>query len=73
MVTTPTGGPWAMVHCNNCTSDINAWAEALHGFAKAAGLSLGKGDVYTTLFESAMRARRTAAASSTSPISPASP
>ena len=54
MVTTPTGRPVAMVHCNNCTSDINAWAEALHGFAKAAGLSLGKGDVYTTLFESAM-------------------
>ena len=54
MVTTPTGRPVAMVHCNNCTSDINAWAEALHGFAKAAGLSMNKGDVYTTLFESAM-------------------
>ena len=26
MVTTPTGKPVAMVHCNNCTSDINAWA-----------------------------------------------
>ena len=49
MVTTPTGRPVAMVHCNNCTSDINAWAEALYGFAKAAGLSLNKGDVYTCL------------------------
>ena len=58
MVTTPTGRPVAMVHCNNCTSDINAWAEALHGFAKAAGLSLGKGDVYTTLFESAMQGQK---------------
>ena len=54
MVTTPTGRPVAMVHCNNCTSDINAWAEALYGFAQAAGLSMNKGDVYTTLFESAM-------------------
>ncbi|MDY2655627.1 MAG: FGGY-family carbohydrate kinase [Candidatus Limiplasma sp.] len=54
MVTTPTGRPVAMVHCNNCTSDINAWAETLHGFAQAAGLSLSKGDVYTTLFETAM-------------------
>ena len=25
MVTTPSGSPVAMVHCNNCTSDINAW------------------------------------------------
>ena len=54
MVTTPTGRPVAMVHCNNCTSDINAWAETLHGFVQAAGLSLSKGDVYTTLFETAM-------------------
>lgn len=54
MVTTPTGRPVAMVHCNNCTSDINAWADALYGFAQAAGLSMNKGDVYTTLFETAM-------------------
>ena len=38
MVTTPTGKPVAMVHCNNCTSDINAWAGMLKGFADAAGL-----------------------------------
>jgi sugar (pentulose or hexulose) kinase len=25
MVTTPTGSPVAMVHCNSCTSDIDAW------------------------------------------------
>lgn len=54
MVTTPDGAPVAMVHCNNCTSDINAWADALYGFAQAAGLSMNKGDVYTTLFETAM-------------------
>ena len=54
MVTTPTGRPVAMVHSNNCTSDITAWADALYGFAQAAGLSMNKGDVYTTLFETAM-------------------
>ena len=27
MVTTPAGDPVAMVHCNNCTSDLNAWVE----------------------------------------------
>ncbi len=27
MVTTPTGDLVAMVHCNNCTSDLNAWVD----------------------------------------------
>lgn len=31
MVTTPTGKPVAMVHCNNCTSDLNAWVSLLGG------------------------------------------
>ncbi len=31
MVTTPTGKPVAMVHCNNCTSDLNAWVGLLGG------------------------------------------
>lgn len=55
MVTTPSGKPVAMVHCNNCTSDINAWADMLYGFAGAAGLEIKKGDVYTTLFNAAMK------------------
>jgi len=37
MVTTPTGKPVAMVHCNNCTSDIDDWARMLCGFAEALG------------------------------------
>ena len=37
MVTTPAGRPAAMVHCNNCTSDINAWAELLMGFSARRG------------------------------------
>ncbi len=31
MVTTPSGLPVAMVHCNNCTSDLNAWVGLLGG------------------------------------------
>ena len=54
MVTTPTGKPVAMVHCNNCTSDINAWAGMLSGFAKAAGKEIPMGDIYTAIFTSAM-------------------
>ncbi len=58
MVTTPTGKPVAMVHCNNCTSDINAWAGMLHGFSAAAGQELDMGKVYTTLFNAAMEGEK---------------
>lgn len=44
-----------MVHCNNCTSDINAWAKMLYEFTGAAGLDMQKGDVYTALFNAAMK------------------
>ncbi len=54
MVTTPTGKPVAMVHCNNCTSDINAWAGMLSGFCKAAGKPADMGEIYTALFTAAL-------------------
>lgn len=54
MVTTPTGLPVAMVHCNNCTSDINAWAGVLGGFAAAAGKPCDMGDIFITLFNAAL-------------------
>lgn len=34
MVTTPAGDAVAMVHCNNCTSDLNAWVNIFKEFAK---------------------------------------
>lgn len=37
MVTTPDGKPVAMVHCNNCSSDIDAWAEVFQGFSATLG------------------------------------
>ncbi len=55
MVTTTTGKPVAMVHCNNCTSDINAWAEMLAGFAQAANLPIDRGEIFTTIFRAAMQ------------------
>ena len=58
MVTTPSGRPVAMVHCNNCTSDINAWAGMLKGFAQAAGLEVSMGDIYTSIFKSAMQGEK---------------
>ncbi|MFL0249757.1 xylulokinase [Clostridium neuense] len=38
LVTTPTGNLVAMVHCNNCTSDLNAWVNIFKEFAEAMGL-----------------------------------
>ena len=43
MVTTPAGDPVAMVHCNNCTSDINSWANLFKEFSEATGNSLKLG------------------------------
>ena len=54
MVTTPTGLPVAMVHCNNCTSDINAWVNLFAEFAEAVGVPVNKGDLYTILFRKAL-------------------
>ena len=54
MVTTPTGKPVAMVHCNNCTSDINAWAGMLKGFVDACGLDISMNDIYVNLFNAAL-------------------
>lgn len=54
IVTTPMGDPVAMVHCNNCTSDINGWVGLLCNFAELMGADLDRGEVFTKLFESAL-------------------
>ena len=54
MVTTPAGAPVAMVHCNNCTSDINAWVGLFAEFAEAVGAKISKGDLFTMLFRKAL-------------------
>ena len=54
MVTTPAGLPVAMVHCNNCTSDINAWAGLFRDFADRAGVKLTDDELYTLLFSVAL-------------------
>ena len=54
MVTTPDGLPVAMVHCNNCTSDINAWVNLLAEFAEVIGDPVEKGKLFTLLFRKAL-------------------
>ena len=54
MVTTPDGAPVAMVHCNNCTSDINAWVNLFASFAETIGAPQDKGKLFTLLFRKAL-------------------
>ena len=54
MVTTPAGLPVAMVHCNNCTSDINAWVRLFAEFAEAIGAPQDRGTLFTLLFRKAL-------------------
>ncbi len=51
MVTTPTGKPVAMVHCNNCTNDMNEWVSVLRETAEAFGAAPDTGDLYTKLYQ----------------------
>ena len=53
MVTTPAGDPVAMVHCNNCTSEINAWAGMLQEFAHCIGSDLSDDRLYSLLYSKA--------------------
>ena len=54
LVTTPTGKAVAMVHCNNCTSDINAWVGLFREFGQLFGLEISDDALYTRLFQIAM-------------------
>ena len=54
MVTTPDGLPVAMVHCNNCTSDINAWVNLFGEYSALMGQPVDKGRLFSKLFEAAL-------------------
>ena len=53
MVTTPTGKPVAMVHCNTCTSDFDAWVRLLGEAAKRLGCEVKTPVLYDTLYAAA--------------------
>ena len=54
MVTTPCGSPVAMVHCNNCTSDLNAWVSLFKEYARLLGVEVSMGDVFSKLYNHAL-------------------
>ena len=54
IVTTPDGSLVAMVHCNNCTSDINAWVGLFREFQQLMGMPVDMNELYTRLFGAAL-------------------
>lgn len=54
LVTTPVGDTVAMVHCNNCTSDLNAWIGLFKEFSDMFGMNVDMNDIYGKLYNNAM-------------------
>ena len=58
LVTTPSGDLVGMVHCNNCTSDLNAWVSMFEEFAEAFGIHPDKDELYGTLYRKALEGEK---------------
>ena len=56
MVTTPHGAPVAMVHSNNFTSEMNAWAGLFEEVIELCGGSIDKGELFTALYKKSLEA-----------------
>ncbi len=54
LVTTPAGDTVAMVHCNNCTSDLNAWVNLFREFAENFGMQVDMDELFGTLYRKAL-------------------
>ena len=54
MVTTPDGSPVAMVHCNNCTSDLNAWVNLFKEYQELLGIPVNMDEIYSKLYNIAL-------------------
>jgi sugar (pentulose or hexulose) kinase len=58
IVATPAGKPVAMVHCTNCTSDINSWVDLFLEFAELSGTKITRTDAFNILFEKALEGEK---------------
>ena len=54
LVTTPTGNLVGMVHCNNCTSDLNAWVNLFKECLESFGTKVDTNELYGTLYRKAL-------------------
>lgn len=58
IVATPAGDSVAMVHCNNCTTDLNAWVQLFGEFAALAGRKIKKDELYGMLYQKALEGEK---------------
>lgn len=54
LVTTPDGSLVAMVHCNNCTSDLNAWVNLFKEYSDLMGMKVDMNELYGNLYRKAL-------------------
>lgn len=54
MVTTPDGSLVAMVHCNNCTSDLNAWVNLFKEYQELMGIPVDINEIFGKLYNHAL-------------------
>ena len=54
IVVTPDGRPVAMVHCNNCCSELDAWVKLFGEFTALTGREMSAGELYELLYKNAM-------------------
>lgn len=54
VVTTPDGAPVAMVHCNNCCSELDAWVNIFGEFADLSGNPMDRSALYELLYKNAL-------------------
>lgn len=54
MVTTPDGSLVAMVHCNNCTSDLNAWVNLFKEYNELMGIPVDMDEIFGKLYNNAL-------------------
>lgn len=54
IVTTPCGDPVAMVHCNNCTTELNGWVAMFDELLSSFGCAVDKSELYNRLFAAAL-------------------
>ncbi len=50
LVTTPDGNLVGMVHCNNCTSDLNAWVNCFKEFLESLGVEVSMPKIYDAFY-----------------------
>lgn len=60
LVTTPSGDLVGMVHCNNCTSDLNAWVNLFKESLESYGVSVDMNKLFSVLYNKALESDKDA-------------